>query len=29
MAFAEEIPGADTIPTTGVLGLAEHYQSKL
>jgi hypothetical protein len=29
MAFAEEIPGADTIPTTGVLGLAEDYQSKL
>ena len=29
MAFAEEIPGADAIPTTGVLSLAEHYQSKL
>jgi len=29
MAFAEEIPGADTIPTTGVLGLAEQYQGKL
>ena len=30
MAFAEEIPSAgDTLPTTGVLTLAEHYQTKL